>query len=62
MNDTLDLITNDDRKEVAVQPPSIINILEAAVKGGITSDNVVVAKELIQLIREQRAEEAKGAR
>ena len=61
MNDTLDLITNDDRKEVAVQAPTIINILEAAVKGGITSDNVVVAKELIQLIREQRAEEAKAA-
>jgi len=60
-NDTLDLITDDDRKQVAVSTPSLVNILEAAVKGGITQENVVVAKELIQLIREERAEQAKQA-
>ena len=60
-NDTLDLIKDDDRKQVAVSTPSLVNILEAAVKGGITQENVVVAKELIQLIREERAEQAKQA-
>jgi hypothetical protein len=41
--------------------PSMLNILELAVRGGITGDNVAVVKELAQLCREQRAEEAKAA-
>ena len=58
---TLDLALDDDRRAVAAPSPSVINILEAAVKGGLTADNVVVAKELIQLIREEKAEGAKTA-
>lgn len=41
--------------------PSPIGILEAAMKGGVTSENISVVKELIQLCREQRAEESKAA-
>lgn len=40
---------------------SPIGILEAAVRGGITAENVAVVKELAHLCREQRAEEAKAA-
>lgn len=38
-----------------------INILEAAVRGGVTKENVDVVKELVQMCRDQRAEEAKAA-
>jgi hypothetical protein len=38
-----------------------INILEAAVRGGVTAENVAVVKELVQMCRDQRAEEAKAA-
>jgi hypothetical protein len=38
-----------------------IDILEAAVRGGVTAENVAVVKELVQMCREQRAEEAKAA-
>ncbi len=41
--------------------PSPLGILEAAMKGGVTSENISVVKELIQLCREQRAEDAKAA-
>lgn len=40
--------------------PSPLAILEAAVRGGITSDSVAVVKELAAMCREQRAEEAKA--
>jgi hypothetical protein len=43
-----------------VSLPSPITILEAAVRGGITAENVAVVKELAQLCREQRADEAKA--
>ncbi len=38
-----------------------IDILEAAVRGGVTAENVAVVKELVQMCREQRAEDAKAA-
>ena len=59
--ETHELALHDSRNELAVRSPSVINILEAAVKGGLTADNVVVAKELIQLIREEKASQAKAA-
>lgn len=49
---------------LAVHAPmaaSPIAILEAAIKGGVTAENVSVVKELIQMCREQRAEDAKAA-
>ena len=40
---------------------SPIAILEAAIHGGVTQENVSVVKELIAMCREQRAEDAKTA-
>jgi hypothetical protein len=40
--------------------PSPLAILEKAITGGITSDNVAVVKELMAMAREQRAEDAKA--
>lgn len=42
-------------------PTNALTILEKAVSGGITQENVAVVKELVQMAREQRAEEAKAA-
>ena len=50
-----DAMTPD--KAISVTP---LAILEAAVNRGITSENVAVVKELVQLAREQRADEAKA--
>lgn len=47
--------------ELATIPTSPITILEAAVRGGITSENVAVVKEIAAMVREQRMEEAKAA-
>jgi hypothetical protein len=48
--------------ELAARPIATpINILEAAVRGGVTAENVAVVKELVQMCRDQRAEEAKVA-
>lgn len=44
--------------QLAVSP---INILEKAISGGVTTENVAVVKELIAMCREQRAEDAKAA-
>jgi hypothetical protein len=41
--------------------PSPITILEAAVRGGVTAENVAVVKELMAMCREQRAEDSKAA-
>lgn len=38
-----------------------ISILEAAVRGGVTAENVSVVKELVAMCREQRAEDSKAA-
>ncbi len=40
---------------------SPLSILEAAVRGGVSKENVEVVKELVAMAREQRAEEAKAA-
>lgn len=55
-------------KEMALTPgagPSPMAILESAVRavneGKVTGESVMVVKELVQLCREQRAEEAKAA-
>lgn len=42
----------------ALQP---ISILEKAIQGGVTKENVEVVKELVAMVREQRADEAKAA-
>ncbi len=38
-----------------------LDILDAAVRGGVTAENVAVVKELVQMCRDQRAEEAKAS-
>ena len=46
---------------LAVANTSPISILEKAISGGVTQENVTVVKELIQMVREQRAIDAKAA-
>lgn len=48
----------ESTNQIALQP---IAILEKAIQGGVTTENVAVVKELIQMCREQRAEDAKTA-
>jgi hypothetical protein len=57
----LELTLNDERRAVVPAAASPIAILEAAIKGGVTPDNISVVKDLIQMCREQRAEDAKAA-
>lgn len=63
-SETLDLAPPGDA-QIATQSralaPSPISILEKAIQGGVTTDSVSVVKELIQMCREQRAEDAKAA-
>lgn len=59
-NATLDLIPAPSAP-LAPAAASPIAILEAAIKGGVTQENVSVVKELILMCREQRAEDAKAA-
>jgi hypothetical protein len=59
MNDTTELALHDER--IVVPTASPIAILEKAISGGVTQENVSVVKELIQMVREQRAEDAKNA-
>lgn len=40
---------------------SPLSILEKAISGGVTRENVEVVKELVQMARDQRAEESKAA-
>ncbi len=47
--------------QVAAPVPQAITILEKAIQGGVTQENVAVVKELIAMAREQRAEDAKAA-
>lgn len=60
-------MTEPTEMELVTQPQqsvtkhSPIDILEAAVRGGITRENVEVVKELAIMAREQRAEDAKAA-
>ncbi len=42
-------------------PPHPLVLLERAMAAGLTADNVVVAEKLLQMAREQRAEDAKAA-
>ena len=56
-----ELITTDARQLPAAPLASPIAILEKAIAGGITQENVSVVKELIAMCREQRAEDAKTA-
>lgn len=50
-----------DSPAIQRQAATPIDILEAAVRGGVTAENVAVVKELVQMCRDQRAEEAKAA-
>ena len=45
----------------AVPAASPIAILEAAIRGGVTAENIAVVRDLISMCREQRAEDAKAA-
>ena len=56
---TTELELRDERLAPAAAP-SPITILEKAISGGITPENVSVVKELMQMVREQRAEDAKA--
>lgn len=42
-------------KHTELPPPSSLHILEAAIRGGVTSDNVAVVKEIIAMRREEMA-------
>ncbi len=48
-------VIDDTPQPLARQEPSSIQILEAAVKGGVTAENVAVVKELIAMRREEAA-------
>lgn len=57
-------LTTTEPQPLAVNPsgqPSPITVLEAAVRGGINSENVAVVKEILAMCREQRADDAKAA-
>lgn len=61
-NETLDLVPPASHGLAQSRPAaSPIAILEAAIQGGVTQENVSVVKELIQMCREQRAEDGKAA-
>ncbi len=48
-------------KPDAPPAPSALAILQTAIAGGISKENVEVVKELLQMARDQRADEAKAA-
>ncbi len=48
-------------KPDAPPAPSALAILQSAISGGVTRENVEVVKELLQMARDQRADEAKAA-
>jgi hypothetical protein len=45
--------------DVAIRQPSSLDILDAAVRGGVTSENVAVVKEIIAMRREELAHQNK---
>lgn len=60
--ETLDLQpANTTQQHPAMLAVSPISILEKAIAGGISAENVSVVKELVAMCREQRAEDAKAA-
>lgn len=65
MSQTTELSLTPDTQLRATLPiaemPSPLAILDAAVRGGVTQENVSVVKELIAMAREERAEQAKAA-
>ncbi len=63
-SETLELAPHDAAPkgaQIERTSASPIAILEKAINSGVTAENVAVVKELIQMVREQRAEEAKAA-
>ena len=46
--------------DVAIHQPSSLDILDAAVRGGVTSENVAVVKEIIAMRREEVSHENKA--
>ena len=60
-NDSLELQINDERIAPAAPILSPLALLDKAMERGITAENVVVMKDLMQMVREQRADEAKAA-
>jgi hypothetical protein len=59
--DTLFSESEMPQSQLTVVSTSPISILEKAISGGVTQENVTVVKELIQMVREQRAIDAKAA-
>ena len=60
--ETLELaaVTKEPMPVAAPRQPSSLDILDAAVRGGVTSENVAVVKEIIAMRREEVAFEAKA--
>jgi hypothetical protein len=59
--ETLELATlPKEPMPVAARQPSSLDILDAAVRGGVTSENVAVVKEIIAMRREEVAFESKA--
>lgn len=56
----LELAARPESMAVAKAQPTSLDILDAAVRGGITSENVAVVKEIIAMRREEVAHEAKA--
>lgn len=61
MNEAIDIPAQNQQLGQRQASSAPIDILEAAVRGGVTAENVAVVKELVQMCREQRAEDAKAA-
>ena len=61
--ETLELatVTKEPMPVAAPRQPSSLDILDAAVRGGVTSENVAVVKEIIAMRREEMAFENKAA-
>ncbi len=59
--DTALEIAHADKSAPLALAPSPLRILEAAIQGGVTAENVAVVKDLMLMCREQRAEDSKGA-
>jgi hypothetical protein len=60
-NEQLEIVKPGDTATPAIsQTPSSLDILDAAVRGGVTSENVAVVKEIIAMRREEIAHDAKA--
>jgi len=56
-----ELALHDERLAPIIPPLSPLALLDKAMERGITAENVGVMRDLMQMVREQRADEAKAA-